>query len=101
MHSQFAWLLGVKRAPCSADLAFSSLPASCIRHAPLHPAVLQELVKAGLLLSLFGGVRKAAVVADGVPVRGDVHLLVVGDPGLGKSQLLQATANAAPRGELA
>ncbi|GIL88343.1 hypothetical protein Vretifemale_16309, partial [Volvox reticuliferus] len=33
-----------------------------------------------------------------VPVRGDIHVLIVGDPGLGKSQLLQAAASAAPRG---
>ena len=25
-----------------------------------------------------------------VPVRGDLHILIVGDPGLGKSQMLQA-----------
>ncbi|PNH08574.1 DNA helicase MCM8, partial [Tetrabaena socialis] len=33
-----------------------------------------------------------------VPVRGDIHVLLVGDPGLGKSQLLQAAVAAAPRG---
>jgi DNA helicase MCM8 len=49
----------------------------------------QELVKAGLLLALVGGVRKNAGSANKVPVRGDVHALMVGDPGLGKSQLLQ------------
>ena len=31
-------------------------------------------------------------------VRSDPHILVVGDPGLGKSQLLQSCANVAPRG---
>jgi len=30
-------------------------------------------------------------------VRGDPHVLIVGDPGLGKSQMLQAVANVAPR----
>jgi DNA replicative helicase MCM subunit Mcm2 (Cdc46/Mcm family) len=31
-------------------------------------------------------------------VRSDPHVLVVGDPGLGKSQLLKACTNIAPRG---
>uniref|UniRef100_A0A8C9G5M3 Minichromosome maintenance 8 n=1 Tax=Pavo cristatus TaxID=9049 RepID=A0A8C9G5M3_PAVCR len=33
-----------------------------------------------------------------IPVRGDPHVLIVGDPGLGKSQMLQAVCNVAPRG---
>lgn len=33
-----------------------------------------------------------------VPVRGDIHVIVVGDPGLGKSQLLQAAATVSPHG---
>lgn len=48
-----------------------------------------EMVKAGILLALLGGVRKHVSDPLRVPVRGDVHVLVVGDPGLGKSQLLQ------------
>ncbi|KAJ8894051.1 hypothetical protein PR048_006661 [Dryococelus australis] len=51
-----------------------------------------EMVKAGLLLALFGG----SVREDGS--RADIHVLVVGDPGLGKSQMLQACASVAPRG---
>ena len=50
-----------------------------------------ELVKAGLVLALFGGVRKVANTPDRVPTRGDIHVLIVGDPGLGKSQLLQVS----------
>lgn len=51
-----------------------------------------EMVKAGLLLALFGGTLHHT---DG---RSDPHVLVVGDPGLGKSQMLQACASIAPRG---
>lgn len=63
----------------------------------LCPAIYgHEMVKAGLLLCMFGGCTKSG--ADRVPVRGDPHILVVGDPGLGKSQMLQACASVAPRG---
>ncbi|KAJ9579973.1 hypothetical protein L9F63_004356 [Diploptera punctata] len=51
-----------------------------------------EMVKAGLLLALFGG------TLNHVDGRSDPHVLVVGDPGLGKSQMLQACASIAPRG---
>ncbi|BAF17691.1 Os05g0464100 [Oryza sativa Japonica Group] len=57
-----------------------------------------ELVKAGITLALFGGVQKHSIDQNKVPVRGDIHAVVVGDPGLGKSQLLQAAAAVSPRG---
>ncbi|XP_065617152.1 probable DNA helicase MCM8 isoform X1 [Quercus suber] len=57
-----------------------------------------ELVKAGITLALFGGVRKHLKDRNKVPVRGDIHVIVVGDPGLGKSQILQAAAAVSPRG---
>eukprot|EP00775_Hariotina_reticulata_P012205 gene12205-12342_t len=67
--------------------------------AALCPSIYgHEVVKAGLLLSLFGGVRKHGNNANRVAIRGDINLLLVGDPGLGKSQLLQAVTAAAPRG---
>lgn len=55
------------------------------------------LVKAALVLALFGG-RQKNMDKNSVPVRGDPHILMVGDPGLGKSQMLQAVCNVAPRG---
>ncbi|KAL4857670.1 putative DNA helicase [Chlorella vulgaris] len=65
----------------------------------LCPSIFgHELVKAGLLLSLFGGGRKASSSQADMALRRDIHVLLVGDPGLGKSQLLQAAAAAAPRG---
>ncbi|XP_074575784.1 putative DNA helicase MCM8 [Curcuma longa] len=57
-----------------------------------------ELVKAGIVLSLFGGVQKHSRDKNKVPIRGDIHIIIVGDPGLGKSQLLQAAASVSPRG---
>uniref|UniRef100_A0A6V7QXU4 Probable DNA helicase MCM8 n=1 Tax=Ananas comosus var. bracteatus TaxID=296719 RepID=A0A6V7QXU4_ANACO len=57
-----------------------------------------ELVKAGITLALFGGVQKHSMDQNKVPVRGDIHVIIVGDPGLGKSQLLQAAAAVSPRG---
>ncbi|GFZ11107.1 minichromosome maintenance 8 [Actinidia rufa] len=53
---------------------------------------------AGITLALFGGVRKHSMDQNKVPVRGDIHVIIVGDPGLGKSQLLQAAAAVSPRG---
>ncbi|KAM5246056.1 DNA helicase MCM8 isoform 2-T2 [Ctenodactylus gundi] len=57
-----------------------------------------ELVKAGLALALFGGSQKYADDKNRIPIRGAPHVLVVGDPGLGKSQMLQAVCSVAPRG---
>uniref|UniRef100_A0A3Q2W356 DNA helicase MCM8 n=1 Tax=Haplochromis burtoni TaxID=8153 RepID=A0A3Q2W356_HAPBU len=59
--------------------------------------VYLQLVKAALALVLFGG-RQKQTGKNSIPVRADPHILIVGDPGLGKSQMLQAVCNVAPRG---
>jgi DNA helicase MCM8 len=56
----------------------------------------QELVKLGILLVLFGGRNRED--NSGVNIRSQPHILIVGDPGLGKSQLLSETVKVAPRG---
>eukprot|EP00595_Chromulina_sp_UTEXLB2642_P003264 CAMPEP_0196763286 /NCGR_PEP_ID=MMETSP1095-20130614/3749_1 /TAXON_ID=96789 ORGANISM="Chromulina nebulosa, Strain UTEXLB2642" /NCGR_SAMPLE_ID=MMETSP1095 /ASSEMBLY_ACC=CAM_ASM_000446 /LENGTH=669 /DNA_ID=CAMNT_0042116115 /DNA_START=287 /DNA_END=2296 /DNA_ORIENTATION=- len=48
-----------------------------------------ELVKLGLLLGLFGGSDSNQDRSFTVRLRSDIHVLIVGDPGLGKSQLLR------------
>ena len=44
----------------------------------------------GVMLALLGGAQKAPKGRDHMPVRSDIHILLCGDPGLGKSQILQA-----------
>jgi len=52
--------------------------------------------KAGMILQMFGGVPKT--LEDGTRIRGDIHILLVGDPGTAKSQLLLYASELAPRG---
>ncbi|KAJ1796544.1 DNA helicase mcm9, partial [Coemansia sp. RSA 2399] len=54
--------------------------------------------KLAVALTLIGGVARAD--ASGLRVRGDGHLLLVGDPGTAKSQLLRHAARLAPRAVL-
>jgi replicative DNA helicase Mcm len=54
-----------------------------------------ERIKEALVLQLFGGCRKKQ--DDGVQRRGDIHVLLVGDPGSGKSQLLKRMSIVAPK----
>ncbi|KAF9354727.1 DNA replication licensing factor mcm8 [Mortierella sp. AD094] len=63
------------------------------------PAIYgNEMVKAGILFALFGGRRRNNGVIDRTAIRSDPHVLIVGDPGLGKSQMLSAAVKVAPRG---
>ena len=55
-----------------------------------------EKIKEALLLQLMGGVRKVRM--DNVVSRGDMHILLVGDPGSGKSALLKRITQIAPKG---
>ena len=62
-----------------------------------------EMVKAGLLLALVGGAGAGVAPNHSSPhlhTRADPHILIVGDPGLGKSHMLHASAAIAPRGNL-
>jgi replicative DNA helicase Mcm len=54
-----------------------------------------EEIKQALVLQLVGGARKKK--ADGTSTRGDIHILLVGDPGSGKSQMLQFISRVAPK----
>ena len=53
-------------------------------------------VKEAIAFQLFGGTAK--VLEDKTHIRGDMHILIVGDPGIGKSQILKYVSKLAPRG---
>ena len=55
-----------------------------------------EIIKEALLLQLMGGLRK--VRKDKVVSRGDIHILLVGDPGAGKSAMIKRIQHIAPKG---
>eukprot|EP00792_Barthelona_sp_PAP020_P005594 TRINITY_DN2720_c0_g1_i1.p1 TRINITY_DN2720_c0_g1~~TRINITY_DN2720_c0_g1_i1.p1 ORF type:complete len:753 (+),score=196.28 TRINITY_DN2720_c0_g1_i1:37-2295(+) len=54
-----------------------------------------EDIKRALLLLLISGVTKT--MKDGVKIRGDINVLIMGDPGVAKSQFLKHVSAIAPR----
>ena len=54
-----------------------------------------EEIKEALSLFLFGGIRKRR--KDGTETRGDIHILLIGDPGAGKSMMLKYIEKLAPK----
>jgi replicative DNA helicase Mcm len=54
-----------------------------------------ERVKEAIVLQMFSGVRRKR--PDGTTSRGDLHILLVGDPGVAKSQLLKYVSVTAPK----
>lgn len=54
-------------------------------------------IKEALALQLFGG-TKSKILPDGVKIRPDIHVLLIGDPGTAKSQLLYYIYTLAPKG---
>ena len=55
-------------------------------------------VKKGILLQLFGGTNKVFLKGGGPRYRGDINILLCGDPSTSKSQILQYVHKIAPRG---
>jgi DNA replication licensing factor MCM7 len=53
-------------------------------------------IKRALLLQLVGGCTRK--LPDGMRIRGDINICLMGDPGMAKSQLLKHVASIAPRG---
>lgn len=65
----------------------------------LAPSIYElDDVKKGILLQLFGGTHKTFKKSGAPHFRGDINVLLVGDPGTSKSQILQYVHKIAPRG---
>ncbi len=63
----------------------------------IAPSIWGHLrVKEALAMQLFSGVKKTR--SDGTKTRGDLHVLLVGDPGVAKSVMLKFISNIAPKG---
>ncbi|MEM0232455.1 MAG: minichromosome maintenance protein MCM [Candidatus Nezhaarchaeales archaeon] len=91
------------------EIEITSEDEEKIREAAKDPYIVEKIIKSiapsiygmeeikeAVAYMLFGGVPKT--MPDGVKIRGDIHVLIVGDPGTAKSQLLQYVARLAPRG---
>lgn len=62
----------------------------------LAPAIYgHSEIKTGILLMLFGGMHK--VTPEGINLRGDINICIVGDPGTAKSQFLRYVVGFLPR----
>ncbi|AFZ70415.1 putative ATPase involved in replication control, Cdc46/Mcm family [Caldisphaera lagunensis DSM 15908] len=79
-------ILDLSKDPWIREKIISSIGTTIFGHWDLKEAIA---------LQLFGGIPKQA--ADGTRIRGDIHVLFVGDPGVAKSQLLQSASRVAPR----
>ncbi|MGC9124180.1 MAG: ATP-binding protein [Thermoplasmata archaeon] len=59
------------------------------------PAIIgYENIKKAIILQAVGGVQK---IKKGTKIRGNIHILLIGDPGTAKSQLLMWNKNAVPK----
>ncbi len=66
----------------------------------LAPSIYEnEDVKFGILCQLFGGTRKDMSRNGRAAARSEVNILLCGDPGTSKSQLLQYVHKLVPRGQ--
>ena len=88
----------------SNDLNYASFLQSLARQPDIYEKLVRSVApsiwelddcKKGILCQLFGGVPK--VLKDS-KARGDINILLCGDPGTSKSQILQYVHKLAPRG---
>jgi replicative DNA helicase Mcm len=77
------------------QLSGDSLIYRKITHSIAPTIYGNEDVKEAIALQLFGGIVKE--MPDGSHLRGDIHVLLIGDPGIAKSQLLRYIVKLSPR----
>lgn len=84
-QNDFQMFKSISEDPNLMDILIGAFYSSIVGHGQ---------IKKGLVLALFGGTRKLVGVKT---VRSEVHVLIVGDPGLGKSRILLASAGILPK----
>lgn len=77
------------------EIAASADPYGKIVDSILPSHEGHRTIKEAIMYQLFGGVEKE--LPDGTTKRGTIHVFLVGDPGVGKSTLLQYVRDLAPR----
>ena len=90
------------------EVSISREDEEAIRELALDPWIREKIIasiapsiygqwdlKEAIALLLFSGIPKT--MPDGTRIRGDIHVLFIGDPGVAKSQLLQSASRIAPR----
>lgn len=66
----------------------------------MAPAIYgYDEIKEAVVLQMFGGVEHK--LPDKTKVRGNIHILITGDPGVAKSQILKLVSDIMPRGKYA
>jgi replicative DNA helicase Mcm len=75
------------RNPAISDIIVRSIAPSIYGH---------NEVKKALALQLFGGTR-GKTMKGGAAIRDDIHVLLIGDPGIAKSRFLQSVSEIAPK----
>ena len=77
------------------EIANQKDPISIIAKSLVPSIYGHDKIKEALVLQLAGGCKKMR--PDGVVTRGDMHVLLIGDPGSGKSQMLKRISKIAPK----
>eukprot|EP00878_Enallax_costatus_P039247 GHUV01044817.1.p1 GENE.GHUV01044817.1~~GHUV01044817.1.p1 ORF type:complete len:595 (+),score=224.38 GHUV01044817.1:62-1846(+) len=90
-----------------ADDTFSNAERAIFRDMSRDPDIIQKVaqsiapkikgqddIKMAIACLLFGGARK--IMPDGTARRGDINVLLLGDPSVGKSQFLKFVSKVAP-----
>lgn len=88
-EEDIAAIQALARDPAVYDRIIGSIAPSIYDYGPIRA------IKESIALQLFSGVPKN--LPDGSRIRGDIHILLVGDPGTAKSMLLRYVARLAPR----
>ncbi|KAL7430014.1 hypothetical protein ACHAXH_001406 [Discostella pseudostelligera] len=78
------------------EIAHGDDPVGMLSSAIAPEIFGHEDIKRALLLQLVGGCTRK--LPDGMRIRGDINICLMGDPGVAKSQLLKHVASIAPRG---